>query len=77
MSSLVQILLFPDFLQMVGLYKDPNGENIFKSSSGAASHPTVNISKDSGLNENDDVTVTGLRRRVRELEVAMKEKDVS
>lgn len=54
---------------MVGLYKDPSGEDIFKNSS-----ITNQLnSKDVILNEGD---VPGLRRRIKQLEDDMKKKDV-
>ncbi len=56
---------------MVGLYKDPKGENIFKNS--------TNNQTAIGLNENYENTendVPGLRKRIRDLEVEVKEKEV-
>lgn len=51
---------------MVGLYKDPEGEHIFKNTSTSVAGTTSN------LNDTD----SGLRRRVRELENEVKKKDV-
>ncbi len=54
---------------MVGLYKDPKGEKIFRKISAVSN--TLGVSIDSASDE-----VRGLRRRIRELEDEVKEKDV-
>ena len=54
------------------LYKDPKGENIFKN---IASTP-VRVTKDSER-VFTETEVNGLRKRIIELEDAVKEKDVS
>ena len=54
------------FLQMVGMYKDPKGENIFANAS--------NVSK-SVITSNEDA-VPSLMKRIQKLEEEIKEKDV-
>ena len=56
---------------MVGLYKDPKGENIFTGSLAVSTNDTSKI--ETTVNEGE---VLGLRRRIKELEDEVKEKDV-
>ena len=53
---------------MVGLYKDPSGEDIFKNTS-----ITNQSSREMVLSEGD---VPSLRRRIKQLEEDVKKKDV-
>ena len=60
--------------QMVGLYKDPKGEEIFNKTSTCLNH---NITMSSGHNKDSDLTDgSGLRKRVKELEDEVKQKNV-
>ncbi len=60
--------------QMVGLYKDPEGEDIFRSTPAASTLGTAKA--ETTFNNNDEVP--GLRKRIRELEDEVKEiRDVS
>ena len=58
---------------MIGLYKDPKGENIFRKVPGATN--TWGVTKESDVKSNDS-EVQGLRRRIKELENEVKEKNV-
>lgn len=60
------------FPKMVGLYKDPKGEDIFNE---IAISNSLSITKDSNgtFNRNE---MEGLRQRIKELETEIKDKDV-
>ncbi len=58
-------------MQMRGLYKDPEGKEIFKKST-MGSHTSNGISKGSECKHN----VLDLRERIKKLENEVKEKDV-
>ena len=58
---------------MVGLYKDPKGDTIFKKSS--AESPTIGVTSDK-MNEYES-QVINLKRRVKELEDEARTKEVS
>lgn len=58
---------------MINLYKDPKGENIFRKIDGATKSKKISeiVEISSGENEAE-----GLRKRLKELESEVKEKDV-
>ena len=66
----VMLILCPPF-QMVGLYSDPNGEDIFKRST--VDSNSAGVSKFT-YSESD---MLGLRKRIKELEDEVKETHVS
>ena len=69
---MTHLLLLPCCsLQMVGLYKDPKGENIFKNTSMDTSTFGTAVSK-----PGSDEVMLGMQRRIKELEDEMKKKDV-
>ena len=55
---------------MVGLYMDPQGENVFTKTSQSDKHSTDQSSKSESTSEN---TVATLKRRVTELETMLTE----
>ena len=59
--------------QMVGLYKDPQGKKIFREV--GTNSTSTGISKESKSIFSED-EVLGLRKRIKELEDEVKEKDV-
>ena len=59
-------------MQMVSLHKDPKGENIFKNSN--IMNQSLPIKKD--YSDSNDTEVSGLRRQIKEMEDALKKKDV-
>ena len=59
---------------MVGLYIDPKGEDIFKQTTVAGNSLGTNKETECRYSETE---VLGLRKRIRELEMEVQEKDVS
>jgi len=57
-------------MQMVSLYKDPHGNNIFDKANAAVVGCST-LSNEDSLRE----TINSLRRRITELESAMSQKD--
>lgn len=60
---------------MRGLYKDPQGKEIFKTSM-TGSHPSNGVSRGSEF-KHTETEVQDLRERIKKLEQEAKERDVS
>ena len=59
-------------MQMIGLYKDPKGDDIFKDNT--ITNPNLSLSNELDQRNGDEVPT--LRRRIKEMEDKLKEKDV-
>ena len=69
------LVCMPFSFQMVGLYKDPKGEDIFTSVNSHTHTSTSGTSQSKG-GGGDEETLSLLQRRIKELEDEVKEKDV-
>ena len=56
---------------MIGLYKDPHGENIFQNNTSVFSNPTLSTVRDGDFKTSDN-NVLELQTRIKELEEEVK-----